>query len=182
MALSILLAASAASAQGSPGVHFGVAGGAIFPTENARELYDVGYHGSVMLNFNAPLSPIGLRIEGTYARSNEKTLAGRSGNVQIGAGTVDLVLGPRTVTVKPYFVGGAGVYRVRFSEISDLLSVRETQTQTRFGWNAGGGISFPLGPSTTMFLEARYTRIELKPNPFVRNHFTLVPLTVGFVF
>ncbi len=182
VALFVFLAASALSAQGSPGVHLGVAGGAIFPTENARELYDVGYHASVMLNLNAPLSPIGLRLEGTYARANEKDLAGRSGNVQIGAGTVNLVLGPRTVTVKPYFVGGGGVYRVRFSETSELLSVRETQTQTRFGWNAGGGLSFPLGPSTTMFLEARYTRIDLKPNPFVRNHLTLVPVTLGFIF
>ncbi len=181
-ALSIFLAASAARAQGSSGVHFGIAGGAIFPTQEARDLYDVGYHGSVMVNINAPLSPVGLRVEGTYARADEKDLAGRSGNVQIGAGTLNLVLGPRTVAVRPYFVGGGGVYRVRFSETSELLSVRETRTQTRFGWSAGGGLSFPLGPSTTMFLEARYTRIDLKPNPFVRNHFTLVPVTLGFVF
>ena len=73
----------------------------------ARDIYDTGYHGSVMVNVNAPVSPIGFRLEGMYARANEKDLVGRSGNVQIGAGTINLVLGPRTVAVKPYFVGGA---------------------------------------------------------------------------
>ncbi len=179
-ALFIFAAPTAASAQGFSGVHFGVAGGAIFPTQDARDTYNTGYHGSVMVNVNAPVSPIGLRLEGMYARTNEKDLVGRSGNVQIGAGTVNLVLGPRRVSVKPYFVGGGGVYRVRFSETTNLVTVR--QTQTSFGWNAGGGISLPVGPTTTMFIEARYTRIETKPNPFVRNHFTLVPVTVGFVF
>ena len=72
------------------------------------------------------------------------------------------------------------MYRIRFSETTDLVSFRETQT--KFGWNVGGGLSFPLGSSATMFLEARYTRIETEPNPFVRNHFTLVPVTLGFIF
>lgn len=92
-ALCIFGAASAASAQGFPGVHFGVAGGAIFPAQDARDTYDTGYHGSVMVNINAPVSPIGLRLEGMYARTNEKDLVGRSGNVQIGAGTVNFVFG-----------------------------------------------------------------------------------------
>jgi hypothetical protein len=38
-ALCIFGAASAASAQGFPGVHFGVAGGAIFPAQDARDTY-----------------------------------------------------------------------------------------------------------------------------------------------
>jgi len=179
-ALCIFAAASAAGAQGSPGVHFGIAGGAIFPTSDAREIYDAGYHGSVLLNFNVPLSPFGIRVEGMYARTNEKGLANKSGNVQIGAGTVSLVLGPRTVTVRPYFVGGGGVYHVRFTETANFVTFRENQTS--FGWSAGGGLSFPLGPAATMFLEARYTRIDTEPNPFVRNHFTLIPVTIGFVF
>lgn len=179
-ALCIFAAASVAGAQGFPGVHFGIAGGAVFPTGDARDIYDTGYHGSVMLNFNPPLSPVGIRLEGMYARTNEKNLGNTSGNVQIGGGTVNLVIGPRRVMVRPYFVGGGGVYQVRFSETANLVTTRETQT--RFGWNAGGGLSFALGPAATMFIEARYTRIDMKPNPFVQNHFALVPVTVGFVF
>ena len=93
----VFATASWAAAQGSAGVHLGIAGGATFPTEDTKDVYDTGYHGSVMLNFNAPVAPIGLRIEGMYSRMDEKDVFGRSGKVQIGSGTANLVLGPRAI-------------------------------------------------------------------------------------
>jgi opacity protein-like surface antigen len=180
--LSVLcfFAASVARAQGSPGVHFGIAGGPAFPTGDAKDLYDTGYHGSAMLTFTAPVAPVGLRLEGMYARMDEKSLPGSSGHVQLGSGTANLVLGPRAIAFRPYFIGGGGFYRVRFTASRSLGGFEDTQN--KFGWNAGGGISFGIGPVAAIFVEARYIRVETDPNFAVANHFTFVPVTVGFVF
>ncbi len=172
--LSFLAAVSVARAQGSPGVHFGIAGGAAFPTGDAGNLYDTGYHGSAMLLFNAPLAPVGLRIEGMYARMD-----GRE-HVQVGSGTANIVLGPRAIGFRPYFIAGGGFYRVRFTSTYGPASFEDTQD--KFGWNAGGGMSFGVGPVASIFIEARYIRVETDPNFALGNHFTFVPVTVGFVF
>jgi opacity protein-like surface antigen len=176
--LSFLAAASVARAQGSPGVHFGIAGGAAFPTGGAGNLYDTGYHGSAMLVFNAPLAPVGLRIEGMYSRMN-----GQFGGspLEIGSGTANLVLGPRAIAFRPYFIGGGGFYRVKFTAFEGTHSAFE-DTQDKFGWNAGGGISFGLGPLASIFIEARYIQVETDSNFAAGSHLTFVPVTVGFVF
>lgn len=179
-ALSFLATASISRAQGAPGVHFGIAGGAAFPTSDARNLYDTGYHGSAMFNFNAPFAPVGLRIEGMYARMNEKSTLGGSGHVQLASGTANLVLGPRAIAVRPYFIGGGGFYRIKFTASRTIGGFEETQD--KFGWNAGGGISFGVGPAGAIFVEARYIRVETDPNFALGTHFTFVPVTIGFVF
>ncbi len=178
--LSFLAAVSVARAQGSPGVHFGIAGGAAFPSGDAGDLYDTGYHGSAMLLFNAPLAPVGLRIEGMYARMDEKSQFVGSGHVQLGSGTANIVLGPRAIAFRPYFIGGGGFYRIKFTTNGTLGGFEETQD--KFGWNAGGGMSFGVGPVASIFIEARYIRVETDPNFALGNRFTFVPVTVGFVF
>ena len=55
-------------------------------------------------------------------------------------------------------------------------------TQNKFGWNAGGGISFRVGPVGAIFVEARYIRIETDLNFATGSHLTMIPVTVGFVF
>jgi opacity protein-like surface antigen len=174
--------ASVASAQGSSGSHVGLAGGAIVPVEDAKDVYDTGYHGSLLFAFNAATAPLGVRIEGTYAKMDGKVSFPDFApeDVRIGYGTANLVVGPRSWSVRPYLIGGGGVYRMKFR--GSVLTGNFEQSQTKFGWNAGGGISFPIGSETTVFVEARYNRVETDPNPFVGDHFTFVPLTVGFVF
>ena len=179
LVLLFLAGAAVARAQGSAGVHFGIAGGATFPTQNAGDLYDTGYHGSVMLNFNAPAAPIGLRIEGMYARMDQKG-TGESGHLQVGSGTANLVLGPKAVVFRPYFIGGGGFYRVKFSATGLPHSFEDTQN--KFGWNVGGGFSFGVGPVATIFIEARYIQVQTEQNFTGNEHFSFIPVTVGFVF
>lgn len=182
--LSFVAAVSVATAQGSPGVHFGIAGGATFPTGGASDKYNTGYHGSAMLVFNAPLAPVGLRIEGMYARMNEKSLLVADGPVEFASGTANLVLGPRAIVFRPYFIGGGGVYRLRVTTTQGRAVVKESEND--FGWNAGGGISFGLGPLASIFIEARYISVETDTSFALGNnpsrHLTLIPVTVGFVF
>ena len=182
--LSFVAAVSVASAQGSPGVHFGIAGGAAFPTGGASDKYNTGYHASAMLVFNTPLAPVGLRIEGMYARMNEKSQLVADGPVEFGAGTANLVLGPRAIAFRPYFIGGGGVYRLGVTTTKGRAIVKENEND--FGWNAGGGISFGVGPVASIFIEARYIRVEtdasFAPGNNPSRHLTLIPVTVGFIF
>ena len=55
-------------------------------------------------------------------------------------------------------------------------TVVASNSTTRFGWNGGVGMAFRLqGP--TLFIEARYTRIETSPQPL-----EFVPVTIGLRF
>lgn len=178
LAAVLFAAASSARAQGAVGIHFGIAGGAAFPTGDAGDLYGTGYQGSVMLNLNAPV--VGLRFEGMYSRMEETGAAGQSGHVQVGSATANIVIGPKTLAFRPYFIGGGGLYRLKFSATRTLAELEDTQNKP--GWNAGGGISFGAGPLGRVFIEARYIRVETDPNFAVGSSFTLIPVTVGLVF
>ena len=55
-------------------------------------------------------------------------------------------------------------------------AVVASNSTTRFGWNGGVGMAFRLqGP--TLFIEARYTRIETSPQPL-----EFIPITIGWRF
>lgn len=96
------------------------------------------------------------------------------GDTEIVAGIGSIVLGPRTPLVKPYFIGGAGFYRLDFSARS--VFGRFDDTEEEFGWNASGGISFGIG-RINLFVEARYHSVNTEG-----ERFTFVPVSVGLVF
>jgi opacity protein-like surface antigen len=54
--------------------------------------------------------------------------------------------------------------------------IAEEQSTTRFAWNAGVGVEFPMSAGGSWYIDARYHRIETsEPTEFI-------PLTVGFRF
>lgn len=133
-----------------------------------------------------------MRIDGSYhkldTKSNLAFFTG-SGDLRIVSGTADVVIGPKNMPVEPYFIGGVGAYDLRFR--GEVLSTRNafSDTSTRFGWNAGGGIAFPLGASgSRFFVEARYTSVSTNGNRFSDSvtsggsRFTFVPVNVGIIF
>ncbi|HKA37837.1 MAG TPA: hypothetical protein VKH43_13520 [Thermoanaerobaculia bacterium] len=174
----LFLAAGPAKGQGSMGMHWGIAGGAAFPYEDAKDIYSTGYQGSLLYTVNAPI--VGLRFETFYSRMNEKTIAGQSGHVLVGGGTANLVIGPKFVVFKPYLIGGGGYYRVKFSATRQAGEIENTQD--KFGWNAGIGFAFGAGPTGAFFIEGRYVKISTDPNFILGSHFTFVPVTIGWVF
>ena len=174
----VFLAASTALGQGSMGMHWGIAAGGAFPYEDAKDVYETGYHGSLLFNVNAPI--VGLRFEGVYSRMNEQTVAGQSGHVLVGGGSANLVIGPKLIVFRPYLIGGGGFYRVKFNATRTAGEIENTQD--KFGWNAGFGIAFGAGPAGTIFIEGRYVQIQTDPNFLIGSHFTFVPVTLGWVF
>jgi hypothetical protein len=102
-----------------------------------------------------------------------------TGDVNLVGASANLVLPLTQSTIKPYLIGGVGVYRRRVAQnvsgaIDEFQSLKDNQTE--MGYNGGVGISIGgLGPS--FFIEARYHSVATEPD---KTRF--VPVVLGFSF
>lgn len=190
MGLALLAAASAASAQGAPGFHLGLSAGADFPVEDQEDIYNVGWNGTLSLNWMFGTSPFGIRLDGSYHEMHVKDDLDPfflDSKTRLIDGTFDFVFGPHIgIWVQPYVLGGVGVYDVRFSGTDVINDVTFAESDTRFGWNVGTGIAFRVSDQSDIHLtlEGRYHSIDLDRDRFFEsnNRFTFVTVSSGVVF
>ncbi|HVO50337.1 MAG TPA: outer membrane beta-barrel protein [Thermoanaerobaculia bacterium] len=175
---AVVLVSAPAAAQGTGGFQFGLTGGLTKPNGTTSDTFDNGYHGGLVLNYELPALPLGLRVDGDYHRLDAKTGAsGASGSAEIIDGNANLVLGLRILVVKVYVLGGAGVYYNRFSGSAGGRS-GTTLSETDFGWNAGAGAAFVVG-KVSIFVEGRYHEVTLDNSA---GKFKFIPVTAGILF
>ena len=188
---SLLVGSAVSRAQGTPGFHIGVAGGALLPTEDQHDVFNTGWNATLLFPINFGTSPIGIRFDGSYGELTTKSsLVGFQGDgkSRIISGTFNLVIGPHLGVVQPYIIGGVGAYDLRFSGQEVDTGNLFADSSTRFGWNVGAGLSFCVGTTTQIFVEGRYTSISLDSNRFTDSihtgghRFTLVPVNLGIIF
>ena len=102
-----------------------------------------------------------------------------TGDVNLVGASANLVLPLTQSVVKPYLIGGVGVYRRRVAQnisgtIDEFQSLKNSQTE--MGYNGGVGLSIGgVGPS--FFIEARYHSVATEPD---KTRF--VPVVLGFSF
>jgi opacity protein-like surface antigen len=194
-AVSVLLfgLASIASAQGAPGFHIGISGGADIPVEDQSDVFNVGWNGTLMFVWNFGSSPFGVRLDGSYHQLTVKDelVLFTDGKTRIIDGTFDFVIGPHIGSyVQPYILGGVGAYDMKFSGTDLTIDDVFSDSTTRFGWNAGTGIAFRVGDTTQthLFFEGRYTSISIDGNRFTDSittsgrRFTMVVVNTGVIF
>ncbi len=189
LVVTSLLAATSATAQ-IRGPELGVAASVTFPTgayhaDRFGDGFNPGWQGMALLAFRVRRSPWGFRLDGTYGVNDANDQFKADLTAQFGqpsdvktkllGGNFDLTYtfyspGP----VRAYVLGGLGVYRVTIS-VTRGTTTSDT-SQTKFAWNFGGGLNFPLGGGAALFFEARYIDIDALPN-FPRT--TFVPITAG---
>ena len=102
-----------------------------------------------------------------------------TGDVNMIGASANLVLPLTQSTVKPYLIGGVGVYRRRVAQnISGTIDEFRTldDKQTEMGYNGGVGLSIG-GAGPSFFIEARYNSVQTKPE---KTRF--VPVVLGFSF
>lgn len=173
--LALALAAGSARAQ----VKFGVGGGVSIPTGDALTDFKTGFHGTALLRFKPPAFPIALQFDGTFTRLSFDEGSGPSVdlNYQVISGTANAVWvfpsAPAT-PVKPYLIGGIGLYNQDFKGDDVPPGV---ESQTDFGINLGAGFDFGVS-GASLFAEARFHKIfgDGSDDP------TLIPITVGIRF
>lgn len=163
-ALIPLTGAHAQDAGAGRSVSFGLAAGATIPVGDLGDGYDTGFNVMGTLGLQPAALPVGLRFDLAYNNIGSK---GAWKDARIISGTANAVLTTSNMSgVKPYVIGGVGLYNVDGGGDSE----------TKFGLNGGGGLEFALSGFNT-YVEARFHSI------FTDNdNANYVPLVFGIRF
>jgi hypothetical protein len=148
-------------------VQIGVFGGVAIPNGDLSDAVDMGFNVGATVGLTPAMIPVGIRLDGAFNRFNFKSDFPATGNTSVTSFTGNFVYKIPAVTVSPYLIGGVGLYR---------LSATDAESQNKFGWNAGGGISMMLSGFST-FLEARFNSVSVDGN---KENF--IPITFGVMF
>jgi len=171
--------------------HGFVYGGFSQPTGNANDVLQGGWDVGGGALFRPTGSPLGLRLELNYSSNNatNSTLsqsAQQTGLVVTGGWTD---LWSATVNGEARFPLGRGVYAYAVAGIGAYYAQLNIQgfangyscypwwyycyygngyvtaynDVTKFGWNAGGGVSWLLRNGMTLFVEGRYNDMQTSP-------------------
>lgn len=151
---------------------FGAAAGLSAPMGDFKDAFGSGYHLTGMVNFSAPLAPVGFRGEVSFNQFGVKSGLGAPSDTKanILSGTANAVVSmPGMMGI--YGIGGLGMYR---SSVSCSGCVADSETKV--GFNAGAGFKFGLS-GFSAFVEARYHSVSSDPT---RTNF--VPISFGLIF
>jgi hypothetical protein len=156
----------------------GVGGGAAIPVGKLSNTQNTGYNGIVELAIGVAELPIGLRFDGIYNKLLNNKLVSPAGSgapssdLRVMGALANLIFAFSGTSVKPYVVVGGGLYNTR-------ADVPGAKSENNFGFNAGLGATFGVGPFAT-FLESRYHSISRSAAKGGVMQF--VPITVGLLF
>ena len=175
-AIGLALALGAQAAQAQAGLSLGLGAGAVVPTGSMADINSTGWTGQASLRVKPAVSPLGFQVDAFYSRFGlQNDLDGHS---RLLGGTANLVFAfPSAAVARPYLLGGVGVYNGKLS----LEGVGSTQSETKFGANAGAGFDLKLG-SAALFAEGRFHAIlkgAVDAESLEETTAFMVPLTVG---
>lgn len=146
--------------------------------------FNSAWQGLALMVLKPPSLPVGLRVDASYSGnsaneqlkgdltsavgqpSDEKTkLLGASLNVTYPASSA--------ARVKPFVIGGIGLYHTTLSTTIGTSTTQESAT--KLAWNLGGGVVYGVG-GVVLFVEARYVNVAAVSG-FPRV--TFLPLAAG---
>jgi hypothetical protein len=163
-----------AVAQG--GAKFSLGGGLTLPLGNFGDAVGTGFHGLAAVGFQPANFPVGIQVDGMYQRlgiDDDPVFGEVDANIQLIQGTANAVYKFQTseeTKVRPYIIGGVGVYNVKATgdDVPDNAG-----SDTEFGINGGAGFDFVAG-AVGVFVEGRFH------NVFTEGESTnFIPITVG---
>jgi opacity protein-like surface antigen len=151
---------------------FGVGLGASLPGGDIKDGLDMGYHAMVTAGIQPPLSPVGFRVDGAFNQFKEKSPG--TDNLRIMSLSANAILGmPGAMVVKPYAIGGVGMYNSKNSGGGD--------GSNDLGVNLGAGVSFGLA-GFNAFGEIRWHKMFLEEVLGVKPNVSYIPITFGITF
>jgi opacity protein-like surface antigen len=194
-AASALVMVSLAWATGAAqGLHpqFGVGVGMSVPVSDyhaapSGQGFNTAWQGLAFVALKPPSLPVGLRVDATYGansandrlKSDLTTALGRPSDEKtklLGASLSVWYQSSSLARVKPYVIGGIGLYHTTIS-VSSGGSTTDN-TATKLAWNLGAGLDCGLR-GIALFFEARYVNIAAVSG-FPRT--TFLPITAGVRF
>ena len=177
-ALASALGVRTVQAQYNP-IAFGIIAGASVPLGDFGDAVKTGWHAGALAQWNGAAFPLGIRGEVVYHSLGSESGTFEDVDFNIITATVNGVfMFPMTepATVRPYIIGGGGLYRVGCSDCGDLDS------ENKGGINVGAGIEVPLSGFTSI-IEARWHMIFDSEDTIADDsNTTFVPISVGLLF
>jgi opacity protein-like surface antigen len=173
MAGGALLIAATAQAQVGKSYKFGGDLGAAVPLGNFSDAADVGYHIGGLFEYTPKSMPVSWRGEIAYNRNGISDVDGNFSMLNF-VGNAVYSFGDKASAIRPYMIGGMGVYRVKAAVSFEGEDI--SQSDTKMGINAGGGLSFHLSGFET-FVETRFISVFTEGS---KTNF--MPFTFGFKF
>lgn len=163
---TVIVSVASAAMLAAQRARFGIGGGLTLPLSDYNTVDNAGWHALGKVDIAIPMSPLGIRVDAMYAQTSHKSPV--TGNTKLAGGTADLVWRIPTAVpgLKPYLVGGGGLYNYNPGGGSS----------TKFTWGGGLGTSIGVGP-VHGFAEARYLSIQLSGTTI-----KFAPVTVGLSF
>jgi hypothetical protein len=153
----------------------GAGGGGAIPVGKLSDTQSTGYGGIVVLAIGVAELPIGVRFDGIYNKFQYRTApvgSPAASDLRVVAALGNLLFAFSGTSAKPYVLVGGGLYNTK----GDIPG---TKSENNFGFNAGLGATFALGPLAT-FVESRYHSISR--NAAKGGVIQFVPITVGLLF
>ena len=182
--LGIAVQAPPAAAQTQPtttgegGMQFAIFGGGAFPTGDLGRGLNLGFRLGGGVAFRPVTIPLGLNVNLAYDRfaGDDEIYFGPGGTIQaddvsLWSGSADVVWQFPTdpaSSVRPFLDGGFGLYRVG--------EYAGGESQTKFGFQIGGGVDLPLGGLAT-FAEAKYVSVFTDG-----SNSNFIPIVIGLRF
>lgn len=186
VALGVAATAPVAGAQDlgvTRAFRIGVQGGVSMPlgdfADESMGGAETGFNVAGTLGIKPAVLPVGLQFDVAYNRFGvadayfEGEAEGVSANWNILSGTVNAVMDLPGAVVRPYLIGGVGMYKYEIKATSDGASVSFDDTD--FGFNVGAGLRFPLGTMRAK-IETRYNSI------LAEEHLNFMPISFGIEF
>jgi opacity protein-like surface antigen len=170
----LLLAAGAAGAQ-IPSIT--IFGGASMPTGDAGDALNTGWVAGAAMDMHMPVTPFGVRLEGSYTRYGVQGLSGTgvTANTSDLGVNLNLVMSMPTPVIKPYITAGPSYSNLKVSASDGTNSA--SQSEGHYGFNVGGGIDFGLAGLGAR-VDLRYKHISTGDG----SKYTSIPLTFGIRF
>jgi hypothetical protein len=173
LTLGMLLGAPALRAQGA---EFSLGGGVGMPLGSFDDAAKMGWHGLAAVSFVPNGFPVGIQFDGQYQQFKLDGFSDTKERFIMGtANVVFKFKSSEESKIRPYLIGGGGVYNFKQTGSADPGQVLEGGT-TKFGLNAGAGFDFKAG-SAGLFIEGRFHDV-FSPG----ENLKFIPITIGLRF
>lgn len=157
---ALALLPAIAGAQDARTISFGVMGGLSLPMGDLADGVESGYNitGSVYMPLAGKLKLRGDVGYESFAGKGSNNIAGFDFNVLSVTGNVIFPLGMERAEggIRPYLIGGGGLYRGTIKD--NIVGISDSESSNDLGINVGGGFEFKLSGFTT-FAEARFVNV-----------------------
>lgn len=170
VALTTIAGAGALSAQG---VRFGIGGGLLMPLGTYKDADKMGWLVGGDATYWLLGAPVGIRADVQYSQTSEASgVTAHKTKIIGGLAEAVYAFGKKADGVRPYVMGGLGLYNVKV-DVSGLSG-----STTKVGFGAGAGLAFKLGTGNTrFFVEGKFVSVST-----TGGSTNFLPIRAGFRF